>query len=78
MASSFADYVMRMLRENGETGIDELLEWIRADIVMMAKRGQIDMEGDPAFPDSFTVQLSETGRLYMDAVEFLEGDDEEG
>lgn len=62
---------MRLLDENGPTGIDDLLEWIREDILEMGKRGQIVIEEDGPWKTSPVLSLSQTGRQYIEAYKEL-------
>ena len=62
--SDFHQYVLRLLYRNGETGIEDLMGWLRDDIQVMWERGQIVSDKgqihlpDDAGPEALGVQLS--------------------
>ena len=72
---NLADHVMRLLDTNGPTGMDDMLEWIREDILEMGQSGQIEIEDDGPWKTCPILSLSETGQRYIDAKKDAENDD---
>ena len=71
--SGFQEYVMRLLHENGETGIEDLMVWLRQDIQLMIEREQIKADrGEIYLPEDGVLSLSETGQAWAKAQAWIE------
>ena len=71
--SGFQQYVMRLLHVNGETGLEDLMEWLKQDVRLMVEHGQIDADkGEIYTPEDAVLSLSETGQAWARAQAWME------